>query len=445
MSTRLAPGANAALAVLAALHFAFGGPAVARADPKLQAVGEVTLGFTDNAQSSPDEPLPGVPEKSSDGFAIVSPGAVLSWASPSTIHRISFTHSASVFFSESGANTSSNRLDYLAFLDLSPRVSLLLGGSAVQSAPHTDRSLNEASTSELRAMLPRTDMYLVTSADALLSEDVSRDWRAWQGGGVSVGVPLSRSAAASTVEARNHLGVERSFVLDALGAEMSSAYSSVTNGVAADGSSVGVQRQIVGAAVAIWRRDLGRDFSSRFEAGVMRVQRLSSGRGLTHPRGGASVAYAVEDGEAELAYAHRVTTNIVLGQSLLVDEVRLRGALPLADQRKLLLGASSGYQRGRLIEEDASLAARVDVVFSDVALTWQVAESLGLALRYQYTQQTSDTRSPALPLSFTRNTVMLTLAVKLPPDRELPRPYRSPRRVDRSDEVRERGARPERR
>ena len=44
---------------------------------------------------------------------------------------------------------------------------------------------------------------------------------------------------------------------------------------------------------------------------------------------------------------------------------------------------------------------------------------------------------PPLPLSFMRNTVLLTATIKWPPDRVMPRRYRAPRRVDRSDEIRD--------
>ena len=37
------------------------------------------------------------------------------------------------------------------------------------------------------------------------------------------------------------------------------------------------------------------------------------------------------------------------------------------------------------------------------------------------------------------NTVMVGATVKFPPDRDMPRPYRPPRRVDRADEIRDVG------
>ena len=222
-----------------------------------------------------------------------------------------------------------------------------------------------------------------------------------------------------------------------MGAEARAEYSLIEDSLRPDGTPLGVQQQIVGTGVGLWRHDWGRDFTSRVEAGVLRVQRINTGRGFWEPTGIASLAYVTELGDAELAYDHLVTTNPLLGQSLLVDEVRLRGAVPLTTKGEVLIAASSGYQRGRLLDENAALAAHVDVILADVGVGWQVTDLLLLGLRYQHVEQISDIRVPPLPLSFVRNSVMLGATFRFPAEREMPRAYRAPRRVDRSDEIRD--------
>ena len=73
----------------------------------------------------------------------------------------------------------------------------------------------------------------------------------------------------------------------------------------------------------MWRHDWGRSFASRVEAGALRVQTLNSGHGFWAPTGRAALAYVTEFGDAEATYAHTVTTNPLLGQTLLIDEVVL--------------------------------------------------------------------------------------------------------------------------
>jgi hypothetical protein len=170
------------------------------------------------------------------------------------------------------------------------------------------------------------------------------------------------------------------------------------------------------------------------------VQRLNVGRGFWEPTALASVAYVVEGGEAELQYAHTATTNPLLGQTLLVDEVRLRGGVPLTKQ--VFIGGSTGYQRGRIVGDDARPVARLDTVLFDVGLGYQVVPSLLLGLRYQHVEQITDVSAPPLPLGFVRNTVLFGAVARFPPESEMPRAYRAPRRVDRKDEIRDAVATP---
>jgi hypothetical protein len=66
-----------------------------------------------------------------------------------------------------------------------------------------------------------------------------------------------------------------------------------------------------------------------------------------------------------------------------------------------------------------------------------------VTLKYQYVRQWSDAEGPPLPLSFARSAVTLGATVKFPPDARMPRPYRAPRRIDRSDEIRDRTMTPD--
>src|SRR5580704_6726528 len=92
----------------------------AHADPKLQAVGETSVGYTDNIQSAPNVPIPGGAPKSDGAFLVLSPGVVLASASDRAIHRLKYTYTYDLFFQQTKASTSSNQLEYRAFFDLSP-------------------------------------------------------------------------------------------------------------------------------------------------------------------------------------------------------------------------------------------------------------------------------------------------------------------------------------
>jgi hypothetical protein len=364
---------------------------------------------------------------------------VFALSTPQFLHRLSYEFTYNLFFVASRANTTSNRLEYRGFYDLSPRTTLLIGSSVVESNPDTATTLGGT------AILPGSTAFLSGTADAALTYDLAQEWRTWQGVSLLGQAPLFEAVAARTAELGARVGLERTFSKDALGVEARGSYTVIAGALRFDGSPAGTQKQVVATGVASWRRDWGRQFNSTVEAGAMRVERLNTGRGFFYPAGAAALNYANDLGDAELSYAHRTTTNALLGQSLLVDEVRLRAGVPISTSPALFFVTSSSYQRGRLIDDDASLAAHLAALLLDAGVGWQAIDPLLINLTYQYVQQWSDADRPPLPLSFTRNTVMLGATMKFPPDGQMPRPYRAPRRIDRSDEIRDGDVAPDQR
>jgi len=411
--------------------------ATASTKPKLQAIGEASLGYTDNVRTTPDAPGLATTPRSTAAFLTLSPNLVLSLEAPRATQRLRYRYEYDLFFAQSNTSISTNQLDYQAFFELSQRVTLTVGSSASETNRYAAVALSAPGSGVVSALPAGAGAYLQAAANEALSIDAGVGWRAWQGGGVVVAAPILGTQAPQTTDVSARTGLEKSFFRDAAGLEARSEYTVVQDGVRGDGTPLGVQELLVVGAVALWRHDWGRYLTSNAEGGALRIQRVNVGRGFWAPTASATLAYATEHGDAQLSYAHDVRSNALLGQALLVDEVRLRGALPLTSHDELLLAASAGYQRGSLIDENAVLAARVDVAMVDVALGWQATRALQLALRYQHIEQMSDARTPPLPLSFAQNNVLFGATLRLPSDRELPRPYRAPRRVDRSDELRD--------
>jgi len=395
------------------------------------------VGYTDNIQSAPSVPIPGGAPKSSGAFVLLSPGVVLASASTRAIHRLKYTYTYDFLLQNTNVSTSSNQLEYRAFFDLSPRFGLVVGANAIQSNLYSAIVLTPPGAGAVDATPTGSGAFLMGTADELLSVDLGPGLRGYEGTAVTEQTPLFDTVAPRTFLLASRLGAERSFQADAVGSEARAEYSLVEGSLAPDGAALGTQRQVIGTAVGVWRHDWSRDLTSRVEAGVLRVQRINTGRGFWDPAGSATLAYVTAVGDAGLSYAHLLTTNPLLGQTLLVDEVRLRGALPLTSNGELLIAASSGYQRGRLLDENAALAAHVDAILADVGVGWQVTDTLLLGLRYQHVEQISDTRVPPLPLSFVMNSVMIGATFRFPPEREMPRAYRAPQRVDRTDEIRD--------
>jgi hypothetical protein len=409
----------------------------AHAAPKFQIIGEASGGYTDNIQSAPDVPIRGGTPKSPGAFMLLSPGVVLAIPARDSVQRIGYTYLYSLFFGNTNASSSSNRLEYHGFFDLSPRTAMVLGATAVQSNTYSSVLFTPPGAGAVNALPPGGGSFLATTADELLNWDMGPGWRSWEGVNMTYQTPIFDTVAPETIEPSARVGAERTLVRDAFGLEGRGDYAVIRNSLRPDGSAAGTQRQLVAGGVAQWRHDYGRRFTSRLEAGPLRVERLNTGNGFWFPQVQVTFGYATDFADAQLSYAHTITTNPLLGQSLLVDEVRARGAIPLTKKGELFLSGSVGYQNGRLLDEDAHLAAHVDAILGDAAVGYQVTQSLLVGIRYQHIQQISDVRTPPLPVSFVRNSAMLGATFKLPPETDMPRAYRAPIRVDRADEIRD--------
>lgn len=410
------------------------GAASAWAHPHLQAIGESSLGYTDNAQASANN---GAGGRTQSLFWMLSPGVVLAYAQPRFLQRLAYRYEYDLYFNSGASSGSSHRLDYRGFFELSRRITLVLGANATQSDRFSKVAFAAPGADAVGAVPTGTGSYLAAAADEALGFDLAEGWRSWQSGSFVLQRPLFGTEAPHSTGVSARWGIERSFFEDAVGLEARGDYTWVTHTIAVDGTPLRNQRQASAGGVALWRRDWGRYLTSSAEAGALRVQRLSTDRGFWTPVGAATLAYATEDGDAELGYAHTLTSNALLGQTLLVDEFRLRGTLPLTKKGELGLAGTCGYQRGRLLDEYAELATRVSVMLADVSLDWQATKLLALGVRYQHIRQKSGADTPPLPVSFVQNNVLVGATLRLPPEKDMPRAYRSPRRVDRSDELRE--------
>jgi hypothetical protein len=408
------------------------------AEIAVQGVGDVSIGVTDNAQSAPEPPLEEGPSRSAGAFLLLSPGVVFATVSPQAEQRLTYRYEYNLSFAESNASTSVNRLEYVGFFDLTPRLQLLLGGMATESSGYSGLSFSGTDGGGVPVLPSGTAALLALTVDETLQWDMAPGWRSWEGVTFSVQTPLFGTEAPTTISPRLRLGIERAFRFNALGAEARAEYTTITEGVDFNGEPTGQQRQLLTAAVATYRHDFGYLFTGSAEAGVLRVDRLNSGQGQLYPTGAAALAYSTETGAAQLSYRHTVTTNALLGQWSLMDEVRLHGGIPLTRKGELFCAANAGYQRGRLLDPELNDAIRLEIWLADVSLGYRLNDYVTLALRYQHVDQYSSKDPPVrgLPVSYYRNDVMIGATFVFPPERKMPRPYRAPARVDGSDELR---------
>jgi len=403
---------------------------------RFQATGDASVGVSDNPQSAPDEPLPGGTTKSPGVFFVLRPGLALGSLAATNVQRLSYTFDYNLFLARSATSSSSNRLEYRGFFDFGPSVNAIVGAAATESDSYAALTLAPPASGLLPLLPSGTSRLLTLSADELFNFQLSVGWRTWESLGIVYATPIFGTDAPETLSPNARLGLEYAWRADALGVEGRGYYTIIHNGVRPDGTRVDTDREISAGGVAQYRHDIGRYFTTNFEGGAMHVTRLSSKEGHVYPIAGVRLGYADIYGDAQLSYAHTLATNILLGQTQLADEVRLRGAIPLDKKAIFNLAASAGYQLGRLLDENARTAANISVLTADVTFGWQLNPWLLVGVRAQHIDQRSDVRVPWLPISFVQNNVMLGASVHFPPDAAVPSTYRAPQRVDRSDELR---------
>lgn len=428
---------RAALARSLALSVLLGSPA-ALADIAVQGVGDVSIGVSDNAQSAPEPPLEDGPSRGPGAFVLLSPGVVFATASAQAEQRLTYRYEYNLSFADSNASTSVNRLEYVGFFDIAPRLRLLLGGMATESSGYSALSFSGTGGGGVSVLPSGTAALLALSLDETLQWDMAPGWRGWEGVSFSAQTPLFGTEAPTTMSPRLRLGAERAFRYNAVGAEARAEYTTISEGVDFRGRPSGEQRQLLMTGVATYRHDFGYLFTGSAEAGVLRVERLNSAQGQFYPTGAAALAYTTEMGAAQLSYRHTVATNAMLGQWSLLDEIRLHGGVPLTRKGELFCAANAGYQRGRLLDPELDEAIRLEIWLADVSFGYRASDYVTLALRYQHVDQYSSQEPPlrGLPVTYYRNDVMIGATFVFPPERKMPRPYRAPSRVDGSDELR---------
>lgn len=407
---------------------------------KLQAVGETTIGVTDNAQSAPDVPLPGGSEKSPGAFLVLRPGLNFGVSSPRTVQRLTYTFDYNLYFSRTNSTSSSNRLEYRGFFDLAPTVDATLGASATESDSYATMTLAAPGSGILPLLPGGTGQLFQAEADELVNVQVGVGWRAWERAGLVFGAPLFDSVAPQTLSPTGRVGLEYSWEGTALGAEGRATYIVVRDGVRPDGTPVSLDRKLTLGGVGLARHDLGRYFTSRLEGGALMIRSIERRESRWYPVATAALGYADTAGDATLSYSHGVTTSVLIGQTLVFDEVRLRGGLALDRRARFLVASSAGYQRGQIVDENSRLGANVSILLLDATFGWQLEPWLLVGVRAQHIDQRSDARVVSLPVSFLQNSIMLGAVLRFPPDAAGPGTYRAPQRVDRSDELRGVGA-----
>jgi hypothetical protein len=347
----------------------------------------------------------------------------LSWGfvRPRTVTLLTYTLSAL-------PGEIANRVTLGVSHEVSKTVRVLASAAVFQTSLHNLLISHPAADTELNALPPVDSKFLGVRATEGLSWEASPHVRIGQGLDVAVMTALG-SAPTKNYLANASFSADRTWRFDALGIEARTAYA--TNQVTARLN----QKLVTVSLGPRWRHDFSDRLSAFATAGGMLILSPDPGTGVvlsSTARG--SLLYTVGTVGLDLSATSGAEPNILTGQILRTDQVRLRASVPISAKHRVFSGTSVGYLRGGPVRvRRANLSGDFQGVLVDADLTWSPTDSVQLFARYQVFDQIADSTPPlSNPSVFSSTAILGIQFFPQPPERTI-LGSREPQRVDRSD------------
>ncbi len=438
------PSWRATLAAAAALLLA---PSTGRAQLVMSAhaVGDVSVGWTDNALSQPSTTqtaaVGGASTQTTPGgtsevvFLSFRPGVLILAEGVKTMQRLSYTFTSTHFLGRSDANSTGHQLDYNLLYTLSSRSELMTGAGMSYGNQNIFNLMRPAGSPPPTGQPAGSLTFLTASVYENYSYDFSNDWRVFQGAAIGTYSVLDiEPDQPHRITLDNRVGTERRFGRDALIAEASTGvlFNTATE---ANGLRTAAQSQLLAGGIGRWRRDLNENFATEVSAGAVVAFNPSDASSLLGPTIGAALRFHDDFGEAAAGYNRSFQPNVFLGQIFYGDDVFVRGSVPVFERTtNLRLSTGASLLWSNLVDSRLGrLSSTLRVFSTDVALTWDSHAGVNASLRYQYFNQKGNPDDERPLFDFSRNAVLFTVGGMFPYRYAPPVPREPSGRVDRSD------------
>jgi hypothetical protein len=425
--------------VLAAL---VGSTRAARAeDWSLHLVATADAGWTDNLFSAPATPPAGsdAPAKTSDEFLDLQPGALLTFATPRTIHELSYQLDANLYLHHSEAWGLLQRARWRGFFITSPRGELTTSVSGSVGDTSTFSTASAASTGQVTTQ--RSGALHVEAVDAAegYTYAISPELRLTEGTVARFDQSdIETLGRTRSTELGETLGLDRSWRTDAIGLDVGASYLLLSR---PEGTTQVSDDQVNLRARLSWRRDLSRHWTSVVDGGgVVVVPTGGTGKTAVEPTIGGQLGYFPVWGTATIQVRRDVQPNLFIAQNTVTNSASASCWLPLPWLRenptspRLTVQATVGVAHVDLIDSTGGgTVSAFDDVLGDVAVAYSIRHALGVGLRYQLLYQNADPNLQTPVFDFTRNSVLVTFFGQWPEREAAKVPIRQSLRVDRSN------------
>ncbi|HUS65771.1 MAG TPA: hypothetical protein VMZ28_14570 [Kofleriaceae bacterium] len=403
-------------------------PVVAAAETTYQGQYVMTIGFTDNAFSAPENPPAGVQGPQENVFAVIGPGVLVRRIEPRSQQELSYRFTTQIYQEDPGAASFQHRLGWDGSFNTSHDTSVMAGASAATGRVTAfDITLTEAGS----ARPPISEDYVTAGARETVLHEFKPPWRMEQQSTAAFRHSLEDpSVTPTTVEVMTALTGEHVGVSDAKALTLRLVGARAWAGAGQD-PDIYDRNGARAALMARYRRDLNINWSSELRLGG---EQLLIGDDIPPPTvsAGAALRYFFDEGLFETAATREVRTDVFFGTQYVAEEASVLARTPRRWlPEKVSIYARAAGMRVHLIDDGSGLDTRATYILAGAGVvSWETSDYVTLEGGYVVHVQ----RGAEDLRDYMRQAATVTLTVNYPA-RDRHDPPREPAlRVDGSDQ-----------
>lgn len=397
-------------------------PAHAQVAVEWQVAGTATLGFTDNADGTPEPENEGDPGPQPDGFLTVTPSLELMLETPDATHSLGYGVGYTLYFINTEISSFNQALSYGVRAPVREGLDIAFALSGSQTTMSEFAILSAAPGGQAQATQANDNVIFAAGSGLGITAQVGPTWDfSWAAAGAYAHTVVpgaddtqtttgSMSANLSTYWERDRLGFSQSN-------DMQYSPAQLVGTIDADDSL-----QFLHRASVDWAHQWAQDWETTATAGVLVAYDIYATIGATgefedpdpQPSGSASVRWTPRRGTLSLSYSHDAAPNLLLRQITLNDTGTVSGLVDLP--RGVDLGGSAGVQVSQSYLSADNFSPGVSFLL-DVAVGWIPPKALmRLEARYQFTRQFAidEGADELLFPNMERHTALLTTTFAFP-------------------------------
>lgn len=366
-----------------------------------------SLGATDNPRSQSTGS-----GSQFDGFASLQSDLQLKNVGSIATEQLAYGIVATSWLQGGQGSTLTQRLSLTSDIQVSPTVSIALGGGAVLSRlSMTDTpAVVDAQTSVPR---PAGDQrFLSIEAHEGINWQIDGHWRLEQG----LSGTLYRALGSSPVVLQNR-GLTLTMELGRHWSRDSGALQSRLGAVSSSGAAQGGQVSspansgLFAESLLVWRHEWSAEFAQEIGGGGM-VLRTDRSHPFPMPAGFVGATWQKNGSSVSFRAAQTVDYSIFIGAAYERRALTLRGSIPLDRLEDFALTGLATLEHFTAVDADPGTSGAANTFLGQIALSWQASRMFVFGVSYMFRDQRASSTASDTTTTFSslrRQTVLVIL------------------------------------